>query len=100
MTTIRWWDASIKPARPGTYEVQVRSSGTRRTWARWTGEHWCCWALSPAKAALCDWRGQLAGYAWIEADPTALEPERCEERARTSNIVLGVRRYRMGKQEQ
>jgi len=62
MSEIRWYDAGIRPARPGVYPVRVPNLD-RKTWARWTGQHWCCWGITPEMAALCEWPG-LRGYEW------------------------------------
>jgi hypothetical protein len=59
----QWFDAAKRPARPGVYQVLVPSLD-RRTWARWTGEHWTCWSPSPQGAAMCQWAGIRDGYYW------------------------------------
>ncbi len=56
MSVIRWLDAGTRPAQPGVLEVRVPTVAYR-TWARWTGEYWCNWAL-------CSWRGIRTGYDW------------------------------------
>lgn len=60
---IRWYDAGTKPSREGIYEVRVPTLSAR-AFARWTGEYWCNWALTPRTAAKCEWRGLRAGHVW------------------------------------
>ena len=59
----QWWDAGIKPAREGIYEVRVPTLD-HRAFARWTGQFWCNWAPSAHLAQRCEWRGLRDGYAW------------------------------------
>jgi len=66
MSTIRWLDAGTRPAQPGVYRVRIPNLD-RQTWARWTGIHWCNWAVSPEQAARCEWAGIRAGYDWRPA---------------------------------
>lgn len=57
-----WFPAAKRPARPGVYPVRVPNLD-RSTWARWTGEHWTCWAPTPELAARCQWKG-VRDYEW------------------------------------
>ncbi len=40
MTLTPWYDPSIKPVRPGVYEVRARERA--RWFRRWTGQFWLC----------------------------------------------------------
>lgn len=58
-----WFDPGIRPVQPGVYPVRVPNLN-RAAWARWTGEFWTCWALSPERAMQCRWPGIRDGYEW------------------------------------
>jgi hypothetical protein len=67
-----WHTPQQIPPKPDVYRVQVPMAmygnfvSIDEHFARWTGVHWCTWALTPQKAAMCTWRGPTAGYCWAE----------------------------------
>ena len=58
-----WFGPAVRPAREGVYEVQIPYLD-QRAFSRWTGEFWCCWAVTPERAQMCRWPGIRDGYDW------------------------------------
>jgi hypothetical protein len=81
-----WQPAERAPFREGIYRVLVTTRDyltatpleTAERFARWTGCYWCCWALTPDRAALAYFRGPADGYPWrhLELSDTALPTDR------------------------
>lgn len=69
---MQWNSPHSIPPQAGVYRVQVPVPAVdyafevEEHFARWTGEHWTCWADTIARAAQCAWRGPSAGYLWAE----------------------------------
>ncbi len=71
---MQWHSSSTLPPRPAVYPVQVpvpamrpdgvEPIGIEQHWARWTGQYWTCWALTPEKARMLEIPGPSAGYLW------------------------------------
>jgi hypothetical protein len=50
----QWFDALVKPARPGVYERKHPIIDTR-IYSFWTGKHWLNWAKDKEDAARTAW---------------------------------------------
>jgi hypothetical protein len=71
-----WQSPKLAPEAPGIYPVLVtvcdyltgepRESCER--FARWNGSRWCCWGMTPERAALAYFPGPAAGYPWRQPD--------------------------------
>jgi hypothetical protein len=75
-----WQPAKRRPFREGIYRVLVvardypsgAAVSTAERFARWNGAYWCCWGLTPDRAALAYFPGPIEGYPWRHLEPADL----------------------------